>query len=95
LNGAKKNTVWEEQIEIKEGSCKMNNTLQEAGTGSMVGVKLEEINLSFGKTHVLKGIDLQIKPGEFFAFLGPSGCGGLIVKGLLLRQTYSHPFLDT
>ncbi len=46
-----------------------------------MGVKLDGINLSFGKTHVLKGIDLQIEPGEFFAFLGPSGCG----KTTLLR----------
>jgi iron(III) transport system ATP-binding protein len=39
------------------------------------------VNLSYGKTHVLKGINLDIKPGEFFAFLGPSGCG----KTTLLR----------
>jgi iron(III) transport system ATP-binding protein len=38
-------------------------------------VTLKGINLSFGKTHVLKGIDLKINSGEFFAFLGPSGCG--------------------
>lgn len=59
----------------------MNNTLHESGIDSTVSVKLEGINLSFGKTHVLKGIDLQIEPGEFFAFLGPSGCG----KTTLLR----------
>ena len=59
----------------------MNNTLHGLKTGSAVSVKLEGINLSFGKTHVLKGIDLQIKSGEFFAFLGPSGCG----KTTLLR----------
>lgn len=46
-----------------------------------VGVKLEKIDLSFDRTHVLKGIDLEINPGEFFAFLGPSGCG----KTTLLR----------
>ncbi len=45
------------------------------------GVRLEDINLSFGRTHVLKGIDLEIAAGEFFAFLGPSGCG----KTTLLR----------
>jgi iron(III) transport system ATP-binding protein len=58
-----------------------HTTLQGAGNGSAVSLKLEGINLSFGKTHVLKGIDLQIEPGEFFAFLGPSGCG----KTTLLR----------
>lgn len=59
----------------------MNNTLQELGIGTAVSVTLEGINLSFGKTHVLKGIDLHIAAGEFFAFLGPSGCG----KTTLLR----------
>jgi iron(III) transport system ATP-binding protein len=59
----------------------MNNTLHESGIDSAVSVSLEGINLSFGKTHVLKGIDLQIESGEFFAFLGPSGCG----KTTLLR----------
>lgn len=56
------------------------NTLDSKNV-SAVSVKLEGINLSFGKTHVLKDIDLQIEPGEFFAFLGPSGCG----KTTLLR----------
>jgi iron(III) transport system ATP-binding protein len=59
----------------------MNNSEHDAATTSAVGVRLEGIDLSFGKTHVLKGIDLQIEPGEFFAFLGPSGCG----KTTLLR----------
>ena len=59
----------------------MINTAQKISSASAVGVRLEGINLSFGKTHVLKGIDLQIEPAEFFAFLGPSGCG----KTTLLR----------
>jgi iron(III) transport system ATP-binding protein len=59
----------------------MNITRNDTETDSAVGVRLEGIDLSFGKTHVLKGIDLQIAPGEFFAFLGPSGCG----KTTLLR----------
>ena len=59
----------------------MTNTHPASRPDTAVSVRLEGINLSFGKTHVLKGIDLQIEPGEFFAFLGPSGCG----KTTLLR----------
>jgi spermidine/putrescine transport system ATP-binding protein len=28
-----------------------------------------------GVMHAVKGVDLQIKQGEFFTMLGPSGCG--------------------
>ncbi len=46
-----------------------------------VGIDIRGVNLSYGATHVLKDVDLSIRPGEFFAFLGPSGCG----KTTLLR----------
>ncbi|MBM3644208.1 MAG: ABC transporter ATP-binding protein [Alphaproteobacteria bacterium] len=46
-----------------------------------VDVRIEGVELAYGTTRVLKGIDLEIRPGEFFAFLGPSGCG----KTTLLR----------
>jgi multiple sugar transport system ATP-binding protein len=41
----------------------------------MPGVKLEKIWKRFGTTEVLKGIDLEIEPGEFVVLVGPSGCG--------------------
>ncbi len=46
-----------------------------------VRLKIEDVHISFGRTKVLEGINLDVEPGEFFAFLGPSGSG----KSTLLR----------
>jgi iron(III) transport system ATP-binding protein len=45
------------------------------------GVAIRNLSLSFGTTEVLRDVNLEIVPGEFFAFLGPSGSG----KSTLLR----------
>ncbi len=47
----------------------------------MTALSLENINKSFGDTHVLKDINLTVEDGEFIVFVGPSGCG----KSTLLR----------
>ena len=47
----------------------------------MAYLKLERIEKIFGETRVIKGIDLDIRQGEFVVFVGPSGCG----KSTLLR----------
>lgn len=39
------------------------------------GVKLANVVKKFGKNIVLKGINLEVMPGEFLVLLGPSGCG--------------------
>ncbi|TCK30349.1 iron(III) transport system ATP-binding protein [Ancylobacter aquaticus] len=52
---------------------------------------IEGVNLFYGTNHVLKNVNLDIKPGEFFAFLGPSGCG----KTTLLRLIAGFNTADT
>ena len=47
----------------------------------MGSLQLKNIHKSFGNVNVLKGIDLDVKDGEFVIFVGPSGCG----KSTLLR----------
>ena len=39
----------------------------------MIGIR--DVEKSFGKEHVLRGITLDIPPGEVFGLLGPSGSG--------------------
>ena len=38
-------------------------------------VSLRGIQKSYGATHVIKHIDLEVNDGEFLVFVGPSGCG--------------------
>ena len=48
----------------------------------MSGVQLRDLRKSFGGTEVIRGVDLDIREGEFVVFVGPSGCG----KSTLLRM---------
>jgi len=47
----------------------------------MAELRLRDIRKSFGAVDVIKGVDLEVKGGEFVVFVGPSGCG----KSTLLR----------
>lgn len=48
----------------------------------MSNISLNQLRKSYGAVDVIKGIDLDIKQGEFCVFVGPSGCG----KSTLLRM---------
>ncbi|MCE0492730.1 ABC transporter ATP-binding protein [Vibrio salinus] len=41
----------------------------------MAGIVLKNITKNYGKTKVVKSIDLDINDGEFVVLVGPSGCG--------------------
>ena len=38
-------------------------------------IEIADLHKSFEHTEVVKGVDLQVYPGEFLTLLGPSGCG--------------------
>lgn len=47
----------------------------------MAQLQLRDVRKSYGAVDVIKGVDLDIRDGEFMVFVGPSGCG----KSTLLR----------
>lgn len=48
------------------------------------GVVLDGLHKSFGDVHAVRGIDLQIDPGETVAILGPNGAGKSTTIDLML-----------
>ena len=48
----------------------------------MAEINISKINKSFGSTHVIKDVSLEIKSESFTVFVGPSGCG----KSTMLRM---------
>jgi phospholipid/cholesterol/gamma-HCH transport system ATP-binding protein len=49
---------------------------------SGVGLVVRGLRKSFGDQEVLKGVDIEVKPGEIFVIMGPSGSG----KSVLLKH---------
>ena len=47
----------------------------------MAEIRLQQVRKSFGALEIIKGVDMEIRSGEFMVFVGPSGCG----KSTLLR----------
>lgn len=48
----------------------------------MARLELRDVRKSYGAVEVIRGVNLDIQPGEFMVFVGPSGCG----KSTLLRM---------
>src|SRR5260221_4722814 len=54
----------------------------QVNNNSGVSLQVRGIRKSFGGQEVLKGVDLDVKPGEIFVIMGPSGSG----KSVLLKH---------
>jgi multiple sugar transport system ATP-binding protein len=48
----------------------------------MASVQLRAVEKSFGGTQVIRGVNVEVKDGQFVVLVGPSGCG----KSTLLRM---------
>lgn len=46
-------------------------------------VRIRGLEKSFGQVHALRGVDLEIGQGEFFALLGPNGAGKTTLISIL------------
>ncbi len=38
-------------------------------------IKIQDVKKAYGKTQALKGVNIQVKSGDFFGLLGPNGAG--------------------
>lgn len=50
-------------------------------------IRIHQLHKHFGVLHALKGVDLSVNPGEFFALLGPNGAGKTTLISILAGLT--------
>jgi ABC-type multidrug transport system fused ATPase/permease subunit len=54
-------------------------------TGLSHGIRFRDVRFDYGEGEILRGIDLEVQPGEVIAFVGRTGTGKSTLMDLLLR----------
>ena len=56
-----------------------------------LAIKIKDLKKSYKNTLALDGIDLEIKPGQFYGLLGPNGAGKTTTIGIITCLLYTSP----
>ncbi|KAI0383620.1 ABC transporter sequence aa1 from patent WO200132904-A2-penicillium chrysogenum [Hypomontagnella monticulosa] len=89
---------WLEQLQPTITETSSN---REIGPGGFQSIRLDDVQFSYpmrSHSRVLKGINLEIKNGQFAAFVGASGCGKSTMISMLERfydPTSGHIIVDS
>jgi len=80
------------RLYTKENDASAGTTVHQSGTNALdlsetrgVGIRIEKLNKHFGSNHVLKDLELEIRAGETFSIIGPSGTGKSVLLKLMVR----------
>jgi phospholipid/cholesterol/gamma-HCH transport system ATP-binding protein len=66
----------------ESSSCSKTRNPFTGAEANAVGVKVDHVSKSYGEAEVLSDVSFEVKPGEIFVLMGPSGSG----KSVLLRH---------